>query len=382
MDFVPHLLPVLAAALIATPPAGTAQQTVVFEDGSRGIVRFDKRPGANRKASPSRASAGRGLPFFTRRFSSFGTQIPLSFVGTDPSRGSATTVVPVTIIPLRFVFSSGEVLDASPIVGKTVRSPIFQPAAFATGGTHIGVTQYGDAIQRAQFWNYVKPGGVAPDYHVLLGNPLVLPAQTVTVPAEFGQAIRTRTLHVLTGRVDSSFFDARVVSELSARFDTQADTLVIFLDFNTFLYDGEPLNCCTIGFHTSSPDPKESARTWVFSAFYSPGIFSGPPDGDVLGLSHEISEWMNDPFVGALQDVNWTPPAKYDLGCLPNLETADPLEGPVPAIFTVNLGGTTYHLQDEAFVPWFLHTAPSPSVNGFYSFLGTFRTPSTLCDPG
>ena len=65
-----------------------------------------------------------------------------------------------------------------------------------------------------------------------------------------------------------------------------------------------------------------------------------------------------------------------------NLEDGDPLEAPTVTTFTEFTNGKTYHLQDEAFVPWFTHAVPSFSVNGFYSYLGTFRMPSALCGPG
>lgn len=103
-------------------------------------------------------------------------------------------------------------------------------------------------------------------------------------------------------------------------------------------------------------------------------------------LSHEISEWLNDPFVGAffVGGINLIPPAILPGtggACIPNFETGDPLEAP-PVVFTQVTSGATYHLQDEAFLTWYMHTTPSYSVNGFYSYLGTFTTPSTLCGPG
>jgi len=54
-----------------------------------------------------------------------------------------------------------------------IGSPIFQPASFISG-----FTQYGDAIQRAEFWNVGGSGS----YHVLLGQPRVLPTLTFQVP--------------------------------------------------------------------------------------------------------------------------------------------------------------------------------------------------------
>lgn len=63
-------------------------------------------------------------------------------------------------------------------------SPVFQPASFSSG-----ITQYGDAIQRAEFWGPVSTNGGG--YHMLLGQPTVLPTQTITVHTAFDALLRT-----------------------------------------------------------------------------------------------------------------------------------------------------------------------------------------------
>jgi hypothetical protein len=102
-------------------------------------------------------------------------------------------------------------------------------------------------------------------------------------------------------------------------------------------------------------------------------------------LSHEVSEWMNDPFVGvfALGGLNFIPPAVLPGqggACIINFETGDPLEAP-PVVFTQVTNGATYHLQDEVFLWWYLH-GTSFGVNGSFTYLNTFSTPSSLCGPG
>jgi PA domain len=92
-------------------------------------------------------------------------------------------------------------------------------------------------------------------------------------------------------------------------------------------------------------------------------------------LSHEVAEWLNDPFVGVFTlganfGINLIPPAVLPGqggSCIFNFETGDPLEAP-PAVFTKVTNATTYHLQDEVFLTWYLHTTPSFSVNGWYTF--------------
>src|SRR5262249_22925585 len=111
-------------------------------------------------------------------------------VGTDPKRGSATTTIPTVIIPMRFVFENGLVSDAATdlIDGQTsiqgiINSPVFQNYDFTPGGTDVGNTQYGDAFQRANFWDSVSKR--SRDYHVLLGQPTIAQTYEVFVPNSF-----------------------------------------------------------------------------------------------------------------------------------------------------------------------------------------------------
>ena len=57
-----------------------------------------------------KALATTGLKHWTSSFTSEGTKWKYSMVGTNPSLGSATTTVPVTIVPLLLKFSNGKEL--------------------------------------------------------------------------------------------------------------------------------------------------------------------------------------------------------------------------------------------------------------------------------
>jgi hypothetical protein len=304
----------------------------------------------------------------------------MNIVGTDPGLGAATTTIPTVIVPLKFIFmTGGATLDGTNRVATTANSPMFRTADYTTGGTDLGVTQYGDALQRGEFWNYP---GFSPDYHVLLGDPTIAPTVEVMVPAGQGlsQVLSTGTV---IGRLNLTFFDALLAF---LRTSYGADQLPIFLTDNVFLYEFVPTNCCILGFHNSESGPIATARTWVYAAYVEPGTFGGTFFLDTVALSHEVAEWLNDPFVGALVvgAINLIAPAVLPGqggACIINFETGDPLEAP-PVQFTQTIDETTYHLQDEVFLPWFLHTDPSFSVNGFYTLLGTFPTFSTLCAGG
>ena len=145
-------------------------------------------------------------------------------------------------------------------------------------------------------------------------------------------------------------------------------------------------NCCIGGYHASQGAPIATAQTWIYAVYTEPDTFRANAFIDVVPLSHEVAEWLNDPFVGAFPPtgINLIPPAilpGQGGACIINFETGDPLEAP-PVAFTQTIGGITYHLQDEVFLPWYLHTTPSFSVNGQFTLQNTFQTPSSLCGPG
>ena len=75
-------------------------------------------------------------------------------------------------------------VDGQTAIQGILNSPIFKNYNFVSGGKNIGNTQYGDAFQRANFWDSVS--GKAKNYHVLLGQPSVVPTQTIVVPDGLG----------------------------------------------------------------------------------------------------------------------------------------------------------------------------------------------------
>ncbi len=358
-------------------------QAVDLPEGPSGAPTYANTMGTGpRQLQSLLALPTQGIPFFTRGFTSFGQSNPFNFIGSDPELGAATTLVNTAIVPLKFVFPNpgNPALDGSNVVAATVGSPIFQSADFATGGSFIGFTQYGDAIQRAEFWNLP---GFSQDYHVLLAPPAISPSVVVNVPSGKGNVYLLRS-GGLIGVVDPTYFD-QILATLLPSFP--ANTVVMFLTDNVDLGTaGLIQNCCILGFHSSSGPPATTAQTWIFASYTEPGTFTGNAILDVQALSHETAEWLNDPFVGAFQlgFLNFIPPAVLPGqggACIINFETGDPLEAP-PAVFTATVNGVIYHVQDEVFLPWYLHTAPSFSVNGFYTYLGTFTSPSALCGPG
>ena len=317
-----------------------------------------------------------GLAFYNAAYTSLGG-VPLAFniVGTDPALGSGTTVIPTVLVPLKFIFpnAGNPSLDGTNVIAAVANSPMFQVADYTAGPVDLGVTQFGDALQRAEFWNLP---GFSPDYHVLLGTPSVAATVTITVPAGKGNASALANGGFM-GVVDNTYFSQQLAALIPGY---SANQLPIFITDNVYLgLNGLVQNCCVLGYHASEGPPVATAKTWIYAAYGEPGTFGGSDAGlsfvDVVGLSHEIAEWLNDPFVGGplLGGINLVPPAVLPGqggACIINFETGDPLEN-APFTFAKVTNGTTYHLQDEVVLPWFLHTAPSFSVNGWYTFQNT-----------
>ncbi|MDP9233742.1 MAG: hypothetical protein M3P01_04225 [Actinomycetota bacterium] len=344
---------VLLVFSIGVSPASAAKKVKVGKPLST-IVGGGVKPGPG----------ARTIPYFGDTFTFSGKTYGYTMVGTAPGTG-ATTTVPTEIQPIKVVFADGTIFDASSIVGATVASPIFQPASFISG-----FTQYGDAIQRAEFWNVGGSGS----YHVLLGQPRILPTLTLNVPSGAGFTATASRTGATIGVINISWWGARITEALN-KGGFSPTTLPIFLSKDILLYISKPGNCCVFGFHGSNGaghgNGNEPIQTYAWSSWISTPIFSASSIVNVNGLSHEISEWYNDPFV-INKTPTWFSPLAPQYGCSSYLEDGDPLVG-----VSFNVNG--YSLQDEAFKSWFAHDVPSTGINGQYTYLGTFNSPSPLC---
>jgi len=316
------------------------------------------------------------VPIWTGTFVFNGTTFTYHMVGTDPAAGSATSNIPLVIIPLKFHFSDGTNLSASQTVCGDVKntkyrfknSPLIKKAAFTPGGTNVGTTQYVDAFQRANFWNFVST--TAPNYHVLLSPVSTKPLQTINVGAN-GSTVAGPCARI--GKVDINFFD-NVAMNLLTTLAIPANTLPLFLSYNTFETIGG--GCCVLGYHSTN---NAGTQAYAVGAYSDPGIFNAAGIRDIHALSHEIGEWMDDPLIPAVNIVPAWGHVGQVGGCQNNLEVGDPVTG---SAFTVTTGGLfpfTYHPEDLVFLPWFARITPSTSVNGWFTFLNGFAAPQAVC---
>ncbi|HLI08404.1 MAG TPA: hypothetical protein VKV40_17715 [Ktedonobacteraceae bacterium] len=312
------------------------------------------------------ALASSGLKHWTSSFKSEGKTWTYSMVGTNPANGSKTTTVPVTIVPLKLVFSNGKSFDGTPEVSQTTGSPLFKNASFISG-----TTQYGDAVARAEFWNKVST--TSPNYHVLVGTPTVDSTLTINIPSADGATTTDPSSGKTIGLININWFDPELQSELTA-LGFKANMLPIFLSHNVYLTEGSPTlsNCCIGGYHNAVTN-SAGLQTYIWSTFADAGVQGGFGE-DVSALSHEMLEWFNDPFTNNVVP-NWISPIAPQYGCNSYLEVGDPLVG---VVFTVS-GYSNDHLQDVAFFSWFARQSPSKAINGQYTYLGTFTSLSQKC---
>lgn len=248
-------------------------------------------------------------------------------------------------------------------------SPIFQAANFKFGHTFVGKTQYIDAFQRGNFWEFTN----GTNYHTVL-NPVLLPPVTLNIAANDALAIppglfgSCGALGIVNISTMDSILTGTLLPALAAQgVDTSA--FPIFLFYNVVMSVGQANNlndCCVLGFHGATGTP---IQTFSPLDFDTTGLF-GPNVADTSIMAHEVGEWMDDPF-GNNPTPAWGHTGQV-AGCQNNLEVGDPLSGTnVASVRGAN--GFTYHLQELAFFSWF-YGAPSIAVNQWFSDNNTFTT--------
>ncbi|MBZ5493976.1 MAG: hypothetical protein LAO76_23900 [Acidobacteriia bacterium] len=340
-----------------------------------------KFEGASKLSSDARMALTQGrifsVPHFSGSFESQGKTFPFTMVGVKPQSNS-TTQIPVQIIPIslffeEFVDENGApiVLDPGPIVPRVQSSPNFHDAQYATG-----TTQFADAVQKAQF-NAIA----GKDWHTLLGSPQILKPLRIAVPRGDAKVYRNPSTGVVYAIVDTDFFLSQLNTMIQMA-NLSPDALSIALTSNVFLAPQKDIKkCCVLGFHTSF-DVGEMAQvkfvqTFIWASWVEQGIL-GSSLADVTPMSHEISEWMNNPF-GSNTVPAWQVP--NSTACQSNLETGDPLALMPNAGYPVLIDGFTYHPQSQVLMQWFQRGATSDAFEGAFSFpdQSIMTAPSQAC---
>ena len=358
-----------------------------------------------------------------------------NMVGADPNNCSGAgcdMTITVDVIPLNVVVG-GESFNGADVIAATLASPVFAlndygstpfataPGAFPNFPRRIqgpgGVLsqndagyqlQVLDATMRAQF---NKTGSSS--YHLRL-NPIVHDAITIVVPNGQGTVLQSvRGVHF--GDIKIQWWVTQIQNLNGSLGYIDPTHLPLYLTKDVVLYSGNnPFSCCTDGFHgagsSNNGNGNQPVQTFAWAAYLSPGFIvrldgSAWAGQDINVITHEISEWADDPFVTNTVEP-WSAVTAPGYGCTNILETGDPvvaigfamgtniyLQGPNPD------GSQTadgyYHPQDETILPWFMRLAPnyiseptqSPSTNiGRYTFMGDlnqfpgFQQPATGCN--
>ena len=358
------------AALFTVVLATFATNVLAEQRHINGTPSFAVRHAGNVNTAMAEALAATNIPLWSSSFSSGGTTYNYTMVGANPTTSNLTTKIPVILIPVRFKFGTTIISptvnacgDTAPALTRVKKSPMLNNFTYTVGTTNVGTTQYIDAFQRANFWQSV--GSVTPNYHTLLTPVTTKAVQTITVPAASGGLLGAFCGTQQVGTADINFVDAKLQALLTT-LKIPKTSFPIFVSYDVFETNG---GCCILGYHGSTA----GSQTYTIAAYSDPGLFSVPIE-DIHALSHEVGEWMDDPFGNNIVPT-WGKIGQVS-GCQSNLEVGDPVTG---TAFTATLNGFTYHPEDLVFFSWFARQTPSIAVNGQYTFLSTFTVPSATC---
>jgi hypothetical protein len=141
-----------------------------------------------------------------------------------------------------------------------------------------------------------------------------------------------------------------------------------------------------LGFHDALLAPSGSGvggQTYIYTWYPPHRLFGIYGQGDTAVLSHEVAEWLMDPFL-LNSTPGWNMPWLQTDQCNSQafndaLEVSDVLALSKPDSI-ISLPGThTYHVQDSVFLDFFTRQSPSRSVNGYYSMFNVAQGPSGPC---
>jgi hypothetical protein len=310
-------------------------------------------PVPSNSPTPAPSGAPRTIPFFQSSFTYAGKTYKYSIVGTNPQTNPIQTTIGAQIVPIRLVFSNGTTYDATAAAATIPNSPLFTNGSYTAGNT-----QFGDAFMRSQFWAYAANT----NYHVLLSKPAIEPTVQVTVPSGDG-SIATQSNGQLMGEVTYAWFVQTIEPQIIQQLGLDPATLTIFATANTKVLEPGG-RCCYAGYHSSFQMNTKFGPSIATTAWASVAV------NGVETLSHEIGEWLDDPFYTNVVP-GWVNPISNSCNG-DQFEVGDPVTNHA---FYVNGFG----LQDLVFYSWFSRNVPSIGINGRYDLMGEFRSPAPLC---
>jgi hypothetical protein len=304
------------------------------------------------------------------KYAPTGEIYPYTMIGTNPFKNPVSSTVPVAMIPLQFVFDAylvnGHALVFSPSskLGLLKASPLW--AAHNYG---FGSAQYIDSLQRNSF---SRTNG----YHVRLGTARMISTYTVHLSASNGKVYQTSKGYV--GVVDINFL-LNLVSTLPPKLGVKSNELAVMVSNNVYGAQLSGTSFYYYGYHgitqISSTSTSQTEQVWAWSSWIGPGWFGNTHTLDITGLTHEVAEVANDPFLS-----NFAPNYELNGSCTDIIEVGDVTEGLLNDAMAVSVNGYTYHVANVAMIPWFSRTAATTTTKS-YSFPSTslLTTASPKC---
>lgn len=302
-----------------------------------------------------------------------------SVAGRSPlTRPHSVTVIRIAVVPLVVTLPDGRVLDAtapSPCTGispmqAALASPLFNATPFTMNGADVGNTQYLAAYQRASFW---QPLSAAANSHHTLLAPVEYPALNIrlqqgTVRQDVCDNNASASVLSMT---DADQGEIRGLVEAAVP-SVDRNTVPVFLLPNIAMGTSG-------GFHGVLRVPIANTVSFEYLPYMVAAWITGGPMAqsvpNALPLSHELAEWMMNPFISSTAPA-WKNPERT--GCESALEAADALAftGTYPAVRMPN--GVDYRMAELAFVSYFYHTA-SIGAGGKFSNNGTLTAMAANC---
>ena len=404
---------------------GTVQPGQVSFGGITGpgpVVHWTRPRSALNPLQIRRKSAdGAALPLWSRTVTSPLDNLDYTYteVGIDP--GSPKTIAhrhtQIQVQPILLTLEmpgqvSGKNLTFSPVdpmactsagqadtisaYQRLKQSPLFKRTPMTSNGVQVSgnmpdITLI-NAFQRAQFWNdaqntdYGVSFGLLPEISVMRSAPPLSVGKYFAIGCSpFTNAGKSLNFNskktILTTVLNVNFdqFDL-LVQEIVQKYAKPNQLTIIVLRNFLLSFDvwERKDHGKILGYHNAISGKDNSTLTYAVSTMLDSGIYTdthtqAPLFNDISIWSHELAEWVNDPY-GTNPTPTWGKIGQQK-DCQDNLEVGDPLTG---TEYALTLDNFTYHFQDLAFVGWFYDTSPQ-GTGKQYSFMGGLTTASTLC---
>jgi hypothetical protein len=356
---------VLAAGMAAGQAAAAAPRARAAAGASvvTGPVKARSMPRLRPWSSVGSQTSGNGvkkptLPFYKASFTTAGKTYSYTSLGTDPRTSSATTHIPVTLIPIR-VYVPGASTWPAGDTGLTARSALFRPSPIFSN------TQYGDATLRSGYWRYVQAH--KGKWHVLFGKPAIRPQLAVHVPAADGNWNLDGNGHVVP-LVDSTWWTNELFKIAAT---VPANSLAVLLTWNVVgCANVNKISTCGLaGVHGTSSN-KAGTHVFAWASWDETTVFVSS-ESSTAWMSNMLASSLNDPFANDIVP-NWSTPNEPQLGCENRLAVGAPVNGNFLSVY-----GLEY--QDVADLSWFARQKPSTGLQGRYSYFGTLTKLPVAC---